>query len=81
MYYIYQPQRSAENLFGLTTTSPQSECHETVYLHQLLKFCTLLKVVPCTQISVVAGLEKTQLYKMFTNPLEVVYIRNENVRN
>ena len=53
MYYICQPQRIEENSFGLTRTSPQSECHEKVYLHQLLKFCTLLKIVPCTQTSVV----------------------------
>ena len=57
-YYICQPQRSEEHSFGLTTTSSQSECHEKVFLHPLLKFCTLLKIVPCTQTSVVAGLEK-----------------------
>ena len=49
MYYICQPQRIEENLLDLTRTSPQSECHEKVYLHQLLKFCTLLKIVPCTE--------------------------------
>ena len=47
-----------DNLFSLTTTTPQSECHEKVYLRQLLKFCTLLKIVPCTDFSRVAsGLE------------------------
>ena len=53
MYYICQPQRIEENLFGLTRTSPQCKCHEIVYLHQLLKFCTLVKIVPYTQTSVV----------------------------
>ena len=56
MYYICQPQRIEENSFGLTRTSPQSECHEKVYLHQLLKFCTLLNIVPCTD-----GLPATSL--------------------
>ena len=45
------------NLFGLTTSSPQSKCQEKVYLHQLLKFCTLLIIVPCTQTSLVRSLQ------------------------
>ena len=52
MYQICQLQRIEGSSFGLATTSPQSECHEKISLHQLLKFCSLQNIVSCTQTSV-----------------------------
>lgn len=39
------------NLFGLGTASSQSKCCKKVYLYPLVKFCTLLIIVQCTQFS------------------------------